>query len=99
VQALGHLLASRVLLTLHRLDEAAEEGDRALRQMRAVGTMGGVLVPELQVSQGEFLLAKRQTERGRTLLREARRKAACRSGTRRLDTDTLHPARSLPCST
>ena len=71
VQALGHLLASRVLLTLHRLDEAAEEGDRALRQMRAIGPMGGVLVPELQVSQGEFLLLKGQAERGRTLLREA----------------------------
>jgi tetratricopeptide (TPR) repeat protein len=71
VRALGHLLASRVLITLHRMDDAAEEGDRALRQMRTAGTMGGVLVPELQVSQGEFLLQKSQAERGRTMLLDA----------------------------
>lgn len=71
VQALGHLLTSRVLVELRRLDEAATEGDTALRQMRAAGTVGGVLVPELQVTQGEFLLRQGQIEQGRGLLRDA----------------------------
>ena len=37
VQALGHLLAGRAQLALKRPDEAAKEGDLAVRQMRAAG--------------------------------------------------------------
>ena len=70
VQALGHLLASRSLMALKRMDDATREGDEALRQMRA-SSLGGTLVPELQVTQGELLLRTGQTERGRAMLREA----------------------------
>ncbi|HYL36742.1 MAG TPA: hypothetical protein VEV17_12585 [Bryobacteraceae bacterium] len=71
VQALGLLLSSRVLMTLRRMNDATEQGDRAIRQMRAAGAISGVLVPELQLTQGEFLLRQGQPERGRTMLREA----------------------------
>jgi tetratricopeptide (TPR) repeat protein len=70
VQALGHLLTSRVLMALNRMDEATKEGDQAIRQMREA-TLGGVLLPQLQLTQGEFLLRKGQTEPGRATLREA----------------------------
>jgi tetratricopeptide (TPR) repeat protein len=70
VQALGRLLASRVLMALSRLDDATEEGDQAIRRMRKT-TIGGVLLPQLQVTQGEFLLRKGEIERGRAVLREA----------------------------
>jgi tetratricopeptide (TPR) repeat protein len=71
VQALGHLLASRALMALHRMDDATPEGDAGLRQMRASGAVGGVLVPELQLTQGELLLRTGQAERGRAMLRDA----------------------------
>jgi hypothetical protein len=64
------LLASRVLMALSRLDDATEEGDQAIRRMRKT-TIGGVLLPQLQVTQGEFLLRKGEIERGRAVLREA----------------------------
>jgi tetratricopeptide (TPR) repeat protein len=70
VQALGHLIASRSLMALKRMDEATKEGDEAVRQMRAV-KLGGFLVPELEMTQGEFLLRKGQAERGRAMLRGA----------------------------
>lgn len=70
IQALGHLLASRVLMALNRLEQAIKEGDEAVRQMRSA-TLGGVLVPQLQMSQGELLLRTGQTERGRAMLRDA----------------------------
>jgi tetratricopeptide (TPR) repeat protein len=71
VQALGHLLAGRCLMALHRMREAADEGDQAVQKMRASGTAGGVLVPEVQLTQGEFLLRSGQGEKGRVMLREA----------------------------
>ena len=70
VQALGHLIASRSLMALNRVDEASKEGDEAVHQMRAV-KLAGVLVPELEMTQGEFLLRKGQAERGRAMLRRA----------------------------
>jgi hypothetical protein len=39
--------------------------------MRAAGAIGGVLLPELQLTQGEFLLRKGDTERGRAMLLDA----------------------------
>ena len=71
VQALGHLLASRVLMALHRMDDATQEGDAGLRQMRASGAVGGILVPELQLTQGELLLRTGQAEGARAMLRDA----------------------------
>jgi tetratricopeptide (TPR) repeat protein len=71
VQALGHLLASRAMMALHRMDDATQEGDAGLRQMRASGAVGGVLVPELQLTQGELLLRAGQAEGARTMLRDA----------------------------
>jgi len=67
VQALGHLMASRIAMRLGHLDDAIEEGDRALHLLRETPD-GGVLLPELELVQGEFRLRKRQTEKGRAML-------------------------------
>ena len=69
VQALGHLIASRVAMRLVRREEAVNEGDRALHLLRDAPN-GGVLLPELELVQGELLLRERQTEKGRALLRD-----------------------------
>jgi tetratricopeptide (TPR) repeat protein len=71
IQALGHLLASRALLALGRIGDASEEGDQAIPKMREAGGLGGVLVPELELTQGEFLLRKGQRDRGGAMLRGA----------------------------
>jgi len=70
VQALGHLLASRALMRLNRMDSATEEGDQGVRQMRQA-SLGGILLPQLEITQGDFLLRTGQTERGRTMLLDA----------------------------
>lgn len=67
VQALGHLVMSRIVMGLGRLDEATEEGDRALHLLRTAPN-GGVLLPELELVQGEFLLRKGQSEKARAML-------------------------------
>ncbi len=69
VQALGHLMASRLAMQLGQTDEAVEEGDRALHLMREAPN-GGVLLPELELVQGEMLLRKGQPEKGRAMLRD-----------------------------
>ena len=80
VRALGDILASRALAALRRPEEAAEAGNRGLQQMRAAGTMGGVLVPDFQLAQGEHLMRSGQIEQGRALLREAAAKLRAQSG-------------------
>jgi len=80
VQALGHLLVSRTMTALGRTDAAAEEGDVALAQMRSIGAVGGVLVPELQLTQGALLMRSGQTEKGRGLLHEAVTKVRAERG-------------------
>ena len=79
-RALGHLLASRALQALNRQDAAAEHGNLALQQMRAAGPIGGVLVPEYQLTQGEFLLRSGQTNNGATMVRDAVKKLRAQSG-------------------
>jgi tetratricopeptide (TPR) repeat protein len=69
VRALGRLVASRVLMRMHRMDDATAEGDQAVQEMRA-SPIGGVLLPELQLVQGEFLLRNGQAEGGSAALRE-----------------------------
>ena len=69
VEALGHLMASRIVMRLGRADEAIGEGDRALALLRGAPN-GGVLLPELELVQGEVLLRKGQPEKGRTMLRD-----------------------------
>ena len=54
-------------MRLGHLDDAIEEGDRALHLLREVPN-GGVLLPDLELVQGEFLLRKGQTEKGRAML-------------------------------
>jgi tetratricopeptide (TPR) repeat protein len=71
VRALGHLLAGRALLALKRTDDAAQEGNVALGEMRAAGPAGGVLVPEYELTQGEFLLRSGQRDRAQTTLQAA----------------------------
>ena len=80
VQALGHLMASHALLALARADAAAERGNTALGQMRASGPLGGVLLPEFQLVQGEFLLRTGRALEGRSMLREAAVKLRAQSG-------------------
>jgi tetratricopeptide (TPR) repeat protein len=75
VQALGHLVASRIAMRQSQAershgDEAIEEGDRALHLLREAPG-GGVLLPELELVQGELLLRKGQSEKGRAMLRDA----------------------------
>ncbi len=71
VQALGHLMASRIVMRLGHADDAIEQGDRALHLLReAPNGGGGVLLPELELVQGEFLLRKGQSEKGRAMLRD-----------------------------
>jgi tetratricopeptide (TPR) repeat protein len=79
-QALGHLLAGRALLALKRPADAATEGNTALGGMRAAGLAGGVLVPEFELIQGEFLLRTGQLDSGRTMLRAAAAKLRDASG-------------------
>ena len=80
VRALGDILASRALAALRRPEEAVEAGNRGLKQMRAAGTMGGVLVPDFQLAQGEHLMRGGQTEQARALLRDAAAKLRAQSG-------------------
>ena len=70
-RALGHLLASRSLLALNRTNDAALQGNLALTEMRAAGPSGGVLVPDLELTQGELLLRTGQFENARTTLQSA----------------------------
>jgi tetratricopeptide (TPR) repeat protein len=69
MQGLGHLTASRIAMRLGHTDEAVEEGDRALHLLRE-SPNGGVLLPELELVQGELLLRKGQPEKGRAMLRD-----------------------------
>ena len=78
--AMGHLLVSRALQSLNRPDAAAEEGDLALGQMRAIGPQGGSILPEFQLTQGEFLLRRGEVERARAMLRDAAAKLRGQSG-------------------
>ena len=70
VQALGRLVASRIAMRLGHADEAIEEGDRALHLLREAPD-GGVLLPELELAQGELLLGKGQFQKGGAMLRDA----------------------------
>jgi tetratricopeptide (TPR) repeat protein len=80
VRALSDILASRSLAALRQPEQAAEAGNRALKQMRAAGAVGGVLVPDFQLAQGEHLLRSGQIEQARTLLRDAAGKLRAQSG-------------------
>jgi tetratricopeptide (TPR) repeat protein len=79
-QALGHVLAGRALLALKRPEDAAGEGNLALARMRAAGPSGGMLVPEYELLQGEFLLRTGQGDNGRAMLRSAAAKLHDASG-------------------
>ena len=64
-------MASRIVMRLGHADDAIEQGDRALHLLReAPNGGGGVLLPELELVQGEFLLRKGQSEKGRAMLRD-----------------------------
>jgi tetratricopeptide (TPR) repeat protein len=80
VRALADILASRSLSALKRNEEAAEAGNRALRQMRAAGPTGGVLVPDFQLAQGEHLMRSGQTDAARSMLRDTATKLRAQAG-------------------
>ena len=69
VQALGHLMASRIAMQMNQTDRAVQEGDRALHLMRDAPN-GGVLLPELELVQGELLLRQGESEKARAMLRD-----------------------------
>jgi tetratricopeptide (TPR) repeat protein len=80
VQALGEVLATRAFTVLRQPQDAADAGNRALRQMRAIGVPGGILVPDFELAQGEHLLRSGQTEAARSMLRGAAAKLRGQSG-------------------
>ena len=80
VRALSDILASRALAALRLPAQAADAGNRALTQMKQAGAIGGVLVPDFQLAQGEHLLRGGQVDQGRTLLRDAAAKLHAQSG-------------------
>ena len=80
VQALGDILATRSFTALRLPQDAADAGNRALKQMRGIGASGGILVPDFELAQGEHLLRSGQTEAGRTMLRGAAAKLRAQSG-------------------
>jgi len=71
LRALGHVLASRTLVAAGRLDAAATEGNQALRNMKAMGPLGGTLLPDFELSQGEYLLRTGESDKGRAMRRDA----------------------------
>jgi tetratricopeptide (TPR) repeat protein len=80
VRAVGYLLASRALQAQKQLPAAAEQGNLALQQMRAAGAAGGTLVPEFQLTQGEYLLRGGDTAKGRAMVLDAVQKLRAQSG-------------------
>jgi tetratricopeptide (TPR) repeat protein len=80
VRALADIIVSRSLSALKRHDEAAEAGNRALKQMRSAGPTGGVLVPDFQLAQGEHLMRSGQIDAARSLLRDATAKLRAQAG-------------------
>jgi tetratricopeptide (TPR) repeat protein len=80
VRAVGYLMASRALQAQNQLPAAAEQGNLALQQMRAAGPAGGTLVPEFQLTQGEYLLSAGESDEGRALVRDAVQKLREQSG-------------------
>ena len=80
VRALSDILASRALAAMRLPAQAADAGNRALARMREAGAIGGVLVPDFELAQGEHLLRSGQVEQGRTLLRDAAAKLRAQSG-------------------
>lgn len=80
IQALGYILRSRVLLALNRRQEAAEEGNKALQQMRATGPIGGILLPDFQLAQGDYLLRTGETAEGSAMLLDAVSKLRAETG-------------------
>jgi tetratricopeptide (TPR) repeat protein len=80
LQALGHVLASRILVATRSLDRAAAEGNVALRAMRAIGPEGGMLLPDFQLAQGEYLLRTGEVDKGRAMLQDAAKKLRAERG-------------------
>jgi tetratricopeptide (TPR) repeat protein len=80
VRAVGYLLVSRALQTQKQLTAAAEQGNLALQQMRAAGPAGGTLVPEFQLTQGEYLLRGGEAAQGRAMVVDAIQKLRAQAG-------------------
>lgn len=80
VRAVGYLLASRALQAQKQLPAAAEQGNLALQQMRAAGPVGGTLVPEFQLTQGEYLLRAGEAAKGRAMVLDAVQKLRAQAG-------------------
>jgi tetratricopeptide (TPR) repeat protein len=79
VQALGYLLTGRVSMALGDTRRAADLGNEALQHMRGRGSGGGVLVPEFELTQGEYLLRTGASARGAEMLLSAITKIGAQS--------------------
>jgi tetratricopeptide (TPR) repeat protein len=71
VRATGHMLAGRVMMTLKRMPEAGHEADSALLEFRSAGQAANALAPDMKLLQGEFFLRMGDSDKGRTMLRDA----------------------------
>lgn len=69
VQALGHIIAGRVSLTTGHLEQAAVEGNVALKLMRSLGRAGGTLVPDFELAQGEYLMRTGELAKGGAMVK------------------------------
>ena len=79
VSATGHVEAGHARLALGQFKEAADEGNTALRLMRA--TEGaGLVATSLQALQGEFLLRTGQQAKAHTMLEDVARKERAAPG-------------------
>jgi tetratricopeptide (TPR) repeat protein len=80
VRAVGYLLVSRALQAQKQLPAAAAQGNLALQQMRAAGPAGGTLLPEFQLTQGEYLLRGGEAANGRAMVVDAIQKLRAQAG-------------------
>ena len=80
VRAIGHVMASRALLSLKRLPEAGEEAKAALREVQGSPSRMQFIAPYIEVLQGEFLLRTGKIENGRITLKEVERKLRLEKG-------------------
>jgi tetratricopeptide (TPR) repeat protein len=71
VRALGYLFTGRALMADGQTRQSAAVGNEALRIMRSMDPLGGVLLPDFELTQGEYLIRTGELRRGRSMLHEA----------------------------
>jgi tetratricopeptide (TPR) repeat protein len=80
IRAAGHVEAGRALLAASRFQQAADEANAALRELRAAPEGAALVAPALEHLQGEFFLRTGQRDKGRAMLDEVIRKVRAAPG-------------------